>query len=196
MRRTHFWICAACAALLATGFTAWRAGANNVMAPQPTAVAVVNVEKVINNLDEREALQQALADYIDGRRSRLEERQKEVQDARARLEVLPPGNDRKDQQETVSRLQMLLEAEGQFADRQVDFRRGEIFGTLFEKIRGVVDEIAKEQGYGVVLSNDSVVAIQFAGEAAVTRQIASLKVLYASESIDISDEVIRRMNSK
>lgn len=196
--QSRMWRAAAVAAILTAGAFAWRAGAQGgAEAPATPVIATVNIERLINNLEEKAHRQSKLEEYRQRRLAKLEQMQSDLQAAAAELEVIPSDSEQfREQIEKVERLRLLLEAEDQFAQQQIDSRKGAIFRTLFEKIRAASESYAAQNGYDLVLSDDSGVAVQRGGEQQVTRQIAALKLLYTSDRLDITDAILQKLNSE
>jgi Skp family chaperone for outer membrane proteins len=113
----------------------------------------------------------------------------------ADLEDYPSGSDK--YKEAVKKYTMeALELQGyvQFQqDRQQRRSQSVIFG-LYEKIKLAAQRLADEQGYDIILVNDSVVAIPENAEN-VIREISSRRVLFAREQMDITVQLIQSMNA-
>ena len=163
--------------LLGLCFAAWAA----VAQAEEIKIAVVDVDQAINATDQgkkaREEIQskqkqaeaqlkplldkgKALASEIQEKRFVLSEdalRQKQLDLAEIQSDLRAKG----------------AELEGQF---KVDYER--IVGPLRNKLVGIIDDYAKEQGFTIVLER------------------GTPGLLYAKEALDITDQVVQRFNKK
>jgi len=198
MSRNGFWRFAALLAVALSGVIALSASAQEgPTSKEPPVVVAVDLERVINGLDELSAMEQDLQQFGEERRQRIRELQNQFEEAQTELQVLAPGDQAfRDKAEEVARLRVLLNAEQEFAEQQVSIRRGEIFSTLFDKVKRTIDEMAAQRGFDLVLNNDSQVQVQGLNESQVVRQISSLKFLHAADRLDITEELITRMNNE
>ena len=158
-------------------------------------VAVVDLEKLIDMLAEREKRQADLEDMGN----RLEER---VNSLRTRLQ------EKLDERETASqsrrgalfeeivRLQTNLQAEEEYATRIAGELLTRLKLELYGKVLRSVKEYADSAGYDLVISDDSAATLPTnAGLQAVEVAMMTRKVLFARESVDITEAVANRMNT-
>ena len=137
-------------------------------------------------------LQKALMDSTAGSAAK-DSYEKEVRDAQTKLDVKKRELERlqsefakrRDSLSTEARMEReekLVATERDlrrsFEDTQEQLRRknGQMVSELLQKLAKVVDEVGKEQGYTLILEK------------------GSQAVLYADNSIDITDEVVKRFN--
>lgn len=199
MRSNGFVAWTAGAALVLAAAGAWRAVARNEMlAPAgPPVVAVLNLERVLNNLDELGARQSERQALIDQRRAMVEKLQRDLDQAKTDLNILPKNSpDYQKKLEEALLTQATLEFQQKLATQLLDNKTAEISKNLFEKIRDATARLAKQRGYNLVLSNDSESPIELGDVTAVTRQLAMRKIMYADPSLDISDDVLQLMNNE
>ncbi len=55
--------------------------------------------------------------------------------------------------------------------------------------------LAEQEGYALVVVDDSIVDFQSGTEADMMRQISARRMLYASPRVDITDALIMQMNN-
>lgn len=163
-------------------------------APDSEPVAVVDLERLIDSLDERKTREQDLQALGD----RLEKR---VNDLRENL------NQKLDERETASesrrgalfeeivRLQTTLEAEQEYATRIAGELLTRLKRELYRKVLASVKQYAESAGYALVISDDSAADLpDDGGLQGLEMTMMNRKVLYARPSVDITDEVAQRMN--
>lgn len=198
MRTSNLWPSFALVALITCAFLAWRAGAQSApSAPTPPTVAMVNLEKVINNLEELAtrnaevtALREELQKGVDAKGAELSK----MGDS---LKILQPNSpEHKKTQQEALRKRVEIEVDGKIAEQLLDQKKAEVHRGLFIKIQDAVNRLAKQRGYALVLSHDGEIDIIEGQEGQVTRQIAMRRILYADKSLDVSDELLGMMNNE
>jgi len=177
--------------------TGWRATAQNGRAaPTPTRVASVDLARVFESLEERVARESELKSFIDQQNTLIKDKGDRLEAAKQDLELLVQGSpERRRKAEDVARLRVDLEVQGRFSEQLIDRRRAEVFSALFAKIETAVAALATEQGYDLVLNNDAGAPVPGNTEAETRTAMASRRVLYAGDGLDISDALVRRMNN-
>jgi len=182
--------------VLAVGAMQAVSGAYRAL-PTPT-VATINITRVINGLDEIEARQQQLQSFIGDRTSKITDLEKQFEIAKGEYDLLPSdGAARQGKAEELERLRMQIRFESELADVLINARRGEIFAALFEKIDATVSELSSERGYTLVLSDDQdSSAPGNPTEQQARAAIYGRRVMFADSSVDITDELVIRMNNQ
>lgn len=164
-----------------------------------TPVAIVDLERVMQGLKEREARESAM-------RTSINERQKELDTFNRRLEALgkqfeaTPRTDiaairklRQDQVETTAQARVRQEILKELISQET----GEILRSLYLKINDAVSRIATKDGWQLVLLDNRSISIpEQVTDREVNFIIQSRTVLHATSSIDITDDVITLMNSE
>ena len=190
--------------LVGLGFGLWRVGeltadARNaaMMAAQPTAVAVVDINAVLRSLDETGQREAELRQAIEDINTTLAEKQKVIEEGEADLSVLQPGTPAYNQKrQDMLRLVLDYRVEQEVSKQLIDEKRAEMHRDMFNEIVDAASRLAEREGYDLVLSDDSGVDVPQAGlnESQMQKLIVSRRVIYASDSADITDEVVRMMN--
>jgi len=178
----------------------FKAGAARKMAA-PTVVATVDINRVREGLTERVDAQAgliALAQKIETenaeRLGRIEELQAEITDA------VDPARQEELQQELDLNL-VRVAAWREYIKQQVDIEKSLLLQDLFQKITDSVAELAEVEGINLVLVSDAgrvvqtVPDAQMAREMQVRQQISTRRIVYASPSVDITEQLIIRMNN-
>lgn len=172
MRRVNLLLLVALAASLA-----WATGAQD----EPVKVGVVDVDQAINSTDQgkqareefnrkqREA-QQEIQPLID----EYKERQEEIKSKKYVLsdDVLF------EKQVELAELQNRIDNKIQEVKGQLKIDQGRLEAPLRRKLRDIVEEIGKEQGFTLILMRDSP------------------GVIYSREALDITDRVVERFDQQ
>jgi len=181
--------------------TAFLALTGIVMGQQPGAapkVAVVNLPVA----SERYQKTADLEAHFESVRTKLNEQRANMKEqldkmTRSLQEELKPGTEAyaKRQKEVA-----MADAELQyFVDSQskaVEQGLSDSLRQIFDDIRQVVGEVAQERGIEVVLAADQLPPQGPAAPNQVRQQILLQKVVYWNPRVDITDEVVARLNAR
>lgn len=165
---------------------------------RPTAVAVVSIPKVLADLREREDKEADLRILSERRESVVNALGEKAQAAAQEFEVLPPGTDDwKAKREEAMRLEATFRLETEIAQRTLGEHQKFMQLELFNKIIAAIKAFAEREGYDLVLTNDSGVSIPpNLPDQQFLSAVTGRRVAYASEAIDITDEVAQAMNNE
>jgi len=163
-----------------------------------TKVAVVNVPAVSERYQKTadleakfEGVRRSLADQENSLRDRIERTQRSLE------EELKPGTP---EHADRSKQLAMLKAEHQWfvesESKRVEKDLAASLKLIFLDIRSTVREIAEERGIDIVLSADEVPTSDPDTPTQMRQQIVLQKVLYWNPSIDLTDSVVERLNSK
>lgn len=184
-------------ALLAVTLVVVTNATSNLLA-RPTAVAVVNIEEVVGALTEKQQLDAQMKAKRDGLAAEQNARQKRIEKLEFDLNALRVGSadyeaKQAELQKAVLELQVWVRFEQQKAARELGLQTE----RLYKKIVAGCQRVGQDSGYDLVLFRESEVEINnFETPQQLQALIQLRKVLYASEQIDLTDEVIQRMNNE
>jgi len=164
----------------------------------PTKVAVVNIPTVSEKYSKTSELEaqfegvrrkvnqdrDALKDKIErAKRSAQEELKPGTEDFRQRLKEIALME---------AEFQWFTETEGQKVERGL----AESLKSIFADIQAAVREVAQEKGLDIVLASDNLPPDTPDNPAQVRQHILLQKVLYWNPSVDITEDVVTRLNAK
>ena len=190
-------VAAGLAATSTTAFSSRNAGTATLAAP-PTSVAIVDMQKAINDSTEIKARNEALKVRAEARMAELDKFKKDLKDLVESAKLLPEGSPEavKARAEAVVK-NATLEAQFQAYKQLTDIESGDILGDIHAKVIAAVDAIAKRDGYQLVLADDRAIVppkgrpVEDVGSA-----INQRRVLYADPAIDITARVLTAMNNE
>lgn len=189
---------AACLSVVA--LVGWRAGAESTearIAAQPTSVAVVDLMRALNELDELQALNAPLVERAKQRQADLDALREQLEGLQAQLDALP-ANDLEKRRQLRAQIYELREtatARASVYQSLINIEKGEVIRPLYTKFMDAVEEVATKQGYELVIFDDRGMEVPTQGtEAEINRAIERKRVLYAAERLDITNEVVLLMN--
>ncbi|MDQ7014670.1 MAG: OmpH family outer membrane protein [Planctomycetota bacterium] len=189
------------ACLSVVAFVGWRAGAESAetrLVAQPTTIAIVDVERALNELEELSTLNKSLEANAKQRQENLDILRNENDSLKAELSELPT-NAKERQREIRARIFELNETiKARFNAYQtlIDIEKGEIIGPLYTKLLAAVGEVSAREGYELVLFDDRALQVPEGVQAVVNDAIQQKSILYASDHLDITDQVVLLMNNK
>jgi Skp family chaperone for outer membrane proteins len=173
-----------------------RTDANQASPAPKSAVAVVNLEKTFNGLEEWVAVEAELLAMGSQLEDEAVRRREEVEGMLADTEDYPVGSEK--YKEAERRYEMAaLEFQAYVAlhqGRRLEFNDTQIKG-IYDKIKSAAMDMANERGLDLILVDDSVVPIPDDAKD-ILSQISSRRVLFAREQLDVTEGLITRMNAK
>ena len=185
----------AAGAVALIGFVGARA--TGVLQAPPTSVAAVDMSRLFDQLTEKEDFDAELNTSRDQLRGEAANKQREAQELQADLDLLAPGTPAYQQkEEELSKKAIENNVWGQFEQAKLNKMAGLRIENLYRKALDAVALIAEESGYDVVIAKEAPPKFQYENLQQLLAKISLRKSLYTSETIDITDQVIQRMNNE
>lgn len=188
----------------------YQSFAQRSMGTQSTNIAVIDLGSVLEGLAQRsdaaialDEMESRIRAEQERRLSTLEELRNQLLDMGGRVnanEVSLEQAHSLEEEFVLGRLN--FEAWLQFSRNQMDVEASLQLQELYRAIRRAVRELASEQGYELVLIDDSKGELMVNPESSrsreeqVLQQMRTRTMLHASSSIDITTELIERMNNQ
>lgn len=163
-----------------------------------TKIAVVNVPEVSEKYERTKDLES----HFDNVRKTLQQQRDELKQKAERMakslnEEFKPGTDeyrnrRKELAMLEAQLQYFVDSEG----KQIEAELAESLRSIFGDIQTVIRAIAEEKGLDIVLVADAMPPGAPDTTQQIRQQIILQKVLYANARVDITADVVARLNEK
>lgn len=145
--------------------------------PVVLKIGVIDMLKVFNDSERMQQITKSVRDSVDAKKKELarqeEEIKNEIQTLQMQRELMP--------QETFEKqLNELRAKQAEFVqnlsneEREVDNEQERLLRPFVQELRGIVEEVAKEQGYNLILKKEY--------------------VAYVDPSMDLTDLVLQRLN--
>jgi len=183
------------AALLLVG--AVVAVGQNAMQAEPTAVAVVDVQAVFDALDEKEAIENQLQQRAQQLQQEEKQRRQEIEQMRSDLEVLGSDSEAyQQQQEEVQQKLIEFRSWRQYSKQKMQRLRGLKIESLYQKTADAAGRVAEDNGYDMVLYKASSTDLNYENSEQLSQMLQMRKVLWARDQLDVTDQVIQRMNNE
>ena len=198
--RSARWLAAATLGAALTVTLAWQAGAASAPATAratPTTIAVVDMVKIFDQLKAVRAKEVTFQQQLASFRDEINALTTQIEGLDADLKTLDLTP--KAQREKAGKkfeLEKLREARVAVLNRFAAIDSGTVYREVYQSVRTTVQQIAEQEGYDLVLMDDRPMPVpDNAPDTQVQSAILSKHVLYATDSIDLTDLVITRMNN-
>lgn len=198
-RPIHPMIPALCVLLAAL---AWQAGArsSNTARPPatPTATATVDIVTIFDQLKERETRESELEGRKAKSQQQLDDVKNQLRTITEDLKMLDRSTDEyKNKIREAMEMQAIIKARGEALNQILSIDRGNIIREMYTKVSDAVRRIAEREGYDTVLFDDSLFPIpEDVPYNDVFRAIVTKSVIYHHPATDITDQVVKLMNSE
>ena len=177
-------------------------GASNGVATtqaSATAVAIVDLERVMLGLKEKEKREGDMKVRIDTFQSTMDDLKKQLDGLNKQLELTPKDDVAKVREIRQKQIELAAQAEArkQALQTLISIETGEILRSMYLKINNAVDRIAQKDGWDMVLlDNRSIKIPDTVTDREINFIIQSRTVLHAANSVDITDDIITLMNNE
>lgn len=185
-------------AVLALGVTGLVGTATGrALQGRPIAAAVVNVQQIFESLKEKTEVEGDLKREVEALNEQEQERRKEIQALQSDLEILAPGTPAfSEKQAQLEQKSIELQAWRGFQNQKLNRERGIQIEVLYRRMVDAIGRVAESGGYDLVLFKEAAVNFRGAKPEALNALIQVRKVLWASDDLDITDDVIQLMNNE
>jgi len=177
----------------------WFAGAkaNHYLAGKPTAVAVVDVQRAFDSLQEKDQIEADLRAEAERLKVDEENKKKSIRELQADLEILAQGAPAWKQKKAALDTALIeLQVWRSFETNKLNRERGVQIENLYRKVVDAIGRVAKDNGYDVVLFKEKPVEFKGAKPEQIPTLIQVRKVLWSADELDLTDLVIQQMNAQ
>jgi Skp family chaperone for outer membrane proteins len=131
------------------------------------------------------------------------DRTKQLEALRRQLDDIPEGDveARRATEEEIAMVALETQAWRMFASEQLDIEASLRLRDLDRSIKGAVAQFAQINGYDIVLVDDSGRELSIDAQSKASRemqvkaQMNARRLLYTNPEVDVTDELIERMNN-
>lgn len=163
----------------------------------PNATAVVDLNRLLDGLSEKQAMDQASIAAREQFQKDLEDRAKAVQMLESERDMFKQGEPdyEKTEQEMIQK-GLELRVWREFQAQRIEGERLNQLLLLYRKTMDSIGGVADSMGYSLVIYKDPEMTFRGVQNFDQVRAlIASRKLLWSKEDVDITDEVMQRMNN-
>lgn len=166
-----------------------------VAPPKGATIAVVDLEKLINGLDEKKAKAEQFQKAFEAKKAELETMKVKIDEKQAALNAMPAGANRSKAAEELQEMVIRGEIEAQLANRKLNAQQADLFHQLYTKVDEAIGKLAEQNGYHMVFVSDEAAKVPKGNSETVLRGITMKRMLYVNDELDITNEVIKYMNN-
>jgi Skp family chaperone for outer membrane proteins len=191
-------------ALLAAGVVAgvaWTSSANSTvqMAPAPAVIGVVNLEKLSTLLTEMKDRNTALNSRNQPRVDELKNLDTQLAQTKKELSDLPPSASKDKRMELTLKaieLEAMFDTKKRAYQQAAGIESGGVLRDVYMKILASAKRFAESNGYDLILLDDRGAELPENRSADdYSRVITSTKLMFAKESLDVTDALATLMNN-
>lgn len=170
-------------------------------APPPAIVATVQFQRLLNNLDQRAKVEAELVRWQSELQTELDKRREAIEALEAEREAAVGEVEKAQLNEQMAMAGLTLRHWSETKSQQLQSEHARRTEDLYIKIIDEVNKLAALQGYDMVFLNDASTEFSVDRQSRVPallqvrQQISSRKLLYCEKGIDITDELVDRMNN-
>jgi Skp family chaperone for outer membrane proteins len=167
-------------------------------------VVTVDMTRLVDGLEQRQAAEADLKARSDRFEADQATRSQELADLKEQLKAIPETDKkaREELQDRYGRKAVKFQAWQQAQKEAFEIDTALQLRDIDNSIRAAIADLAEANGYDLVLTDDSAREITYNREAQVPggvqvrQQMLSRRVLYVDRSVDVTNELIARMNNE
>ncbi|GMV25863.1 MAG: hypothetical protein AMXMBFR58_18940 [Phycisphaerae bacterium] len=168
------------------------------LAAAKSAVGIINLEKLMEKLNETKVLNEEMKAEFDSRQKELDDLAKRV--TALETEVKTIATESKEYRQKMGEYQetrLLANARREILQKITDVDNGDLIHKMYNKIIASVDAFAQKEGFDLILLDDRGIKLPTnATPSQVNGAIQAKRILFAAESIDITDRIAKLMNAE
>jgi Skp family chaperone for outer membrane proteins len=183
-----------CIAILGLSFGYRQGVAAGEQQIAPAKVAIVDVTKVLQNSKKHKAWQDKMTEQETQMKAEFQKDKKALESIQANMDVLKPGTiDYVNTMKDFLDKKGLLEAKDKFYQEKVNMEMLQWTESLYLKMLDITKQIAQKKGVDLVLAQEQV-DTPSPSLRDFMLSIRTKKVLYSTDQIDITEEVLAALD--
>ncbi|MCH8822389.1 MAG: OmpH family outer membrane protein [Planctomycetes bacterium] len=183
-------------------FLGYKVSATHNTAMPPTVVAVVKINALFSGLKQRADDKIQIKDRATKNTKEFDKRKAELIALEAELKDLVDPIKHRKLSDEIGLKRLELKSWFASASAQAELENAALLQELYKKISDAIKDIADANDYNLVLLDDSNPYVRYnkesrmAPELQIWNKIRSQKILYVDPVIDITNQLITRMNNE
>jgi Skp family chaperone for outer membrane proteins len=171
-------------------------------AADPPIVAAVRIEPLFDGLQQRALAKTEIAALEADITAEGKRRQAIIVEMEQSLEDGVAANKREELSDEIALERLKLQFWSQQATAEFEVEKAIRLQHLYTSVKKAIEDMALAEGYDIVVLNDASMELPFERDARVPaqlqilEQIASRKLLYLKPALDVTDDLIMRMNNE
>lgn len=164
---------------------------------RPAVIAFMNLKEVFDNLDIRKVAETTIKDKEASLMAELKVKTEEVKVLQDNAEIYEKGSPK-----YMEAMQAGLEAAArmrafnQFITVKIDAMMAEHRIQVYKEIMHAATEFAEQHGIDFIITNDSEIELIAGTDMQIMQQMTTRRVVYANDSLDITNELVQWINTR
>ncbi|MBS0197843.1 MAG: OmpH family outer membrane protein [Planctomycetes bacterium] len=168
-------------------------------APQPTRVGLVDTRRLLKGLDEAKARNETIATRRKSMSDKLAEIDTQIKEIDTQLQVIPKDDTAKRTDLMAKRYELgsTREARAKAFEQVFSLEIGGLLTDVYKHVQAACEELAKRDGYDLVLVDDRAIQLPENGnDREVTEIIQNKRIMAAQGGIDATEALLTMMNNQ
>ncbi|MCA9296906.1 MAG: OmpH family outer membrane protein [Phycisphaerales bacterium] len=168
-----------------------------LMQRTPSVVATVDLVTVFDSLTQATAADESIKAKAEELTRESEERAKTLALLEEELDLWDKRSPKyQEALERFTKASLEYRSFIRWGEDKLDFEKSLLLKDLYESITDAIEVLAEREGIDVVLVDDSVGEIITGTETDTMRQLSARRLMYRSDTVDITPQLIAMMNQK
>ena len=165
---------------------------------KPTAVAVIDLQQVMSQVKEAQALQAEAQARGQDIQAEEERRRQEIQQLSGELDLFPPGSEQWEQKEQEVRKKLIeLEVWLEHTRQQAQREQARQIAQLYQKAADTAGAVAADNGFDMVIQEGALPEqLDNLNRQQLSNVLSNRKVIWARDGMEITQQVITRMDNQ
>jgi len=177
-------------------FSASSMKAKDYGAGRGLRVGVVDLNSVFEKYEKRKILDAQLKEQEKQCQKVLSDKKKELVGLNEKIQLLDLGSDiRKKEEENFERKNMELESYAKFAEKILVKKFKDYFQGIYTEVCSEIENIGKREQYDLIIKTEEP-ELQGGGISELQYKVNIKMVLYHSDTVDITNQVVEALNKK
>lgn len=183
---------------LTFGAGAWgaRREAAPVMSPVPTVIAVVDINKVLQGLNQRNTMLEDLRKRVDEHKTKTETSRTSLAAEETKIKSMAEGPAKLAAMKTFRENFLRARFEKDYNESLLNESEVEMLHDLYAKIDAAAETLAKQNGWHMVLASDERIEIPKSSVEEMSQTIKLKRMLFVDPTLDVTADIITYMNNQ
>lgn len=169
---------------------------NSNTASNGLKIGVVDLNSVFEKYEKRKQYDTDLREEEKSYQTKINDKKKELVSLKDKIQMLDLGSqDRKKYEEEFERKNIELESYAKVAEKSLMRKYKESFERLYSEVLKEIEAIGKQNRYDLIIKKEEA-ELQSGGISEMQFKVGIKTVLYHSDAVDITNQVIDSLNKK
>ena len=164
---------------------------------RPAVVAFMNLKEVFDNLDMRKEAEVEIRDLETRMMEKLKAKTEEVEMLQENAENYEKGSSKyMEAMQTGLDAASRMRAYNDFITIKIDAMMADQRIQIYDEIISAATEFAEQHGIDFIITNDAAIELQAGTDMQIMQQMTTRRIVYANDSLDITDELVQWINTR